>query len=53
MMVLILALARLTMQTDFLSKNVILYFIPAVFAALGVFQGIQFWRKYFRKPIDN
>jgi hypothetical protein len=53
MMVLILSLSRLTMQTAFLANNVMLYFIPTVFAVLGVFQGIQFWRKYFRKPIDN
>lgn len=53
MMVLILSLARLTMQTEFIANNVMLYFIPAVFAALGFFQGVQFWRKYFRKPIAN
>ena len=46
MMALILLLAQLTAQTEFLTKYVMLYVIPAVFVALGIFQGIKFWRKY-------
>ncbi|WP_309640231.1 hypothetical protein [Flavobacterium sp.] len=49
MMVLILSLARLTSQTEFLTKYLMLYMIPSVFITLGVYQGVQFWRKYYRK----
>ncbi len=49
MMVLILSLAQLTAQTEFLTKYVMLYIIPAIFVGLGIFQGFQFWRKYFSK----
>lgn len=46
---LILSLATLTAQTEFLTKYIMLYIIPAAFVALGIFQGIQFYRKYFLK----
>jgi threonine/homoserine/homoserine lactone efflux protein len=49
MMLLILSLSRLTSQTEFLTKNVMLYIIPAVFIALGIFQAIQFYKKYCQK----
>ena len=49
MILLILSLSRLTSQTEFLTKNVMLYIIPAVFVGLGIFQAIQFYKKYYRK----
>lgn len=47
MLALILSLHFLTSQTDFLAKYLMRYIIPFVFVGLGMYQGIQFWRKYF------
>ena len=47
MLALILSLHFLTSQTDFFAKYMMRIVIPLVFIALGLFQGIQFWRKYF------
>jgi hypothetical protein len=46
MLGLILSLHYLTSQTDFFAKYLMRFIIPAVFIGLGIFQGIQFWRKY-------
>ena len=46
MLALILSLHFLTSQTDFFSKYLMRIIIPLVFVGLGVYQGIQFWRKY-------
>lgn len=47
MLTLILSLYFVSSQTDFLAKYLMLYIIPAVFAVLGIFQGFQFWKKYY------
>lgn len=46
MLALILSLHFLTSQTDFFAKYLMRIIIPLVFVGLGVYQGIQFWRKY-------
>ena len=46
MMVLVLSLAQLTLQTEFLTKYVMLYIIPGIFAGLGIFQAVKFYNKY-------
>jgi threonine/homoserine/homoserine lactone efflux protein len=46
MLALILSLHFLTSQTDFFAKNLMRIIIPLIFVGLGVYQGIQFWRKY-------
>ena len=46
MLALILSLHFLTSQTDFLAKYLMRIIIPFVFVGLGVYQGIQFWRKH-------
>ncbi len=51
MLALILSLHFLTSQTDFLAKYLMRIIIPLVFVGLGVYQGIQFWRKYFCKGL--
>lgn len=47
MLGLILSLHYLTLQTDFFAKYLMRIIIPFVFVGLGLYQGIQFWRKYF------
>lgn len=51
MLGLILSLHFLTSQTDFLAKYLMRFIIPTVFIGLGVYQGIQFWRKYFCEAV--
>ena len=51
MLALILSLHFLTSQTDFFAKYLMRIIIPLVFVGLGVYQGIQFWRKYFCKGL--
>lgn len=51
MLALILSLHFLTSQTDFFAKYLMRFIIPFVFIGLGVYQGIQFWRKYLSKAI--
>ena len=51
MLALILSLHFLTSQTDFFAKYLMRIIIPLVFFGLGVYQGIQFWRKYFCKGL--
>ncbi len=46
MLALILSLHFLTSQTDFFAKYLMRIIIPLIFVGLGVYQGIQFWRKY-------
>jgi threonine/homoserine/homoserine lactone efflux protein len=46
MLVLILSLNVLTNQTDFLAKYLMKIIIPLVFLGLGIFQAIEFYRKY-------
>lgn len=46
MLALILSLHFLTSHTDFFAKYLMRIIIPLVFVGLGVYQGIQFWRKY-------
>jgi threonine/homoserine/homoserine lactone efflux protein len=46
MLILILSLSYITNQTDFLAKYLMKVIIPAVFIALGIYQGIKFYRKY-------
>ncbi len=53
MLVLILSLHFLTSQTDFLAKYLMRIIIPLVFVGLGVYQGIQFWRKYLCKAVGK
>ncbi|NHM08170.1 hypothetical protein G4D82_13135 [Flavobacterium sp. CYK-4] len=48
MLVLILSLAKLSSQTEFLSQNMMHYLIPAAFVLLGIYQGFQFGKKYFK-----
>ncbi len=53
MLGLIISLHFLTSQTDFFAKYLMRFIIPGVFIVLGLYQGIQFWRKYFRKAIEE
>jgi hypothetical protein len=46
MLTLILSLSYIANQTDFLANYLIKVIIPAVFVALGIYQGIKFYRKY-------
>jgi len=46
MLTLIFSLSYFTNQTNFLTKHLMKEIIPAVFAALGIYQGIKFYRKY-------
>jgi len=46
MLALILSLHFVTNQTDFLSKYLLKIIIPIVFLGLGMWQGVQFYRKY-------
>ena len=48
MLVLILSLHYFASNVDFLSKYLMQIIIPLVFVGLGVFQGIKFYRKYYR-----
>lgn len=47
MLVLILSLHYFASNVDFLSKYLMKFIIPMVFAGLGVFQGIKFYKKYY------
>ena len=53
MLALILSLHFLTSQTDFLAKYLMKIIIPLVFVGLGVYEGLQFWRKYFCKAVGK
>jgi hypothetical protein len=46
MLVLILSLSYFTTQNDFLSNYLMKLIIPLVFIALGIFQGVKFYKKY-------
>jgi len=46
MLVLIVSLNFFTNQTDFLAKYLMKAIIPLVFLGLGIYQGIQFYKKY-------
>ena len=46
MIALILSLNFFTNQTDFLAKYLMKAIIPLVFLGLGIYQGIQFYKKY-------
>jgi hypothetical protein len=48
MLALILALHYFASNVDFLSKYLMQIIIPLVFLGLGIFQGIKFYRKYYR-----
>jgi hypothetical protein len=48
MLGLILSLNYITSKTDFLANYLMLYIIPVVFLMLGIYQGIQFYRKFYR-----
>ena len=48
MLVLILSLDYLANQTDFLSKYLMKFIIPFVFAGLGIFQSYKFYKKYYK-----
>ena len=47
MLTLILALHYFTSNIDFLSKYLMQLIIPLVFLCLGIYQALQFFRKYF------
>lgn len=47
MLTLILSLSYITNQTDFLAKYLMKVIIPSVFVALGIYQGIKFYKKYY------
>jgi hypothetical protein len=47
MLTLILGLDFITSRTGFFSKYLMSVIIPLGFAAMGIYQGIQFYRKYF------
>ena len=47
MLTLILSLHYFATNVDFLSKYLMQIIIPLVFLALGIFQAIKFWRKYY------
>jgi threonine/homoserine/homoserine lactone efflux protein len=46
MLTLILSLSYIANQTDLLAKYLMGVIIPTVFVALGVYQGIKFYKKY-------
>jgi hypothetical protein len=48
MLGLILALHYFASNVNFLSEYLMKFIIPLVFFGLGVFQGIKFYRKYYR-----
>lgn len=48
MLVLILSLHYFASNVDFLSKYLMQIIIPLVFLGLGIFQGIKFYKKYYR-----
>ncbi|WP_309614582.1 hypothetical protein [Flavobacterium sp.] len=48
MLVLILSLHYFASNVDFLSKYLMQIIIPLVFVGLGVFQGVKFFKKYYR-----
>ena len=48
MLLLILGLHYFASNVDFLSKYLMQIIIPLVFAGLGIFQGIKFYRKYYQ-----
>lgn len=48
MLTLILSLHYFASNVDFLSKYLMQIIIPLVFIGFGVFQGIKFYRKYYR-----
>ena len=48
MLVLILSLNYVTQETDFLSKYLMKFIIPFVFAGLGIFQSYKFYKKYYK-----
>ena len=48
MLVLILSLHYFASNVDFLSKHLMQIIIPLVFLGLGIFQGVKFYKKYFR-----
>jgi hypothetical protein len=48
MLVLILSLHYFAHNVEFLSKYLMQIIIPLVFLGLGIFQGIKFYRKYYR-----
>jgi hypothetical protein len=47
MLGLILSLHYLTLHTNFLAKYLMRLIIPVIFIGLGIYQGFQFWRKYY------
>ena len=48
MLLLIVSLHYFASNVDFLSKYLMKIIIPLVFLGLGIFQGIKFFRKYYR-----
>lgn len=48
MLVLILSLHYFATNVEFLSKYLMRIIIPLVFLGLGIFNGIQFYKKYYR-----
>lgn len=48
MLILILSLHYFANNVEFLSKYLMKFIIPIVFVGLGVFQGIKFYKKYYR-----
>ncbi|MCF6133121.1 hypothetical protein [Flavobacterium wongokense] len=48
MLTLILSLHYFASNVEFLSKYLMQLIIPLVFLGLGIFQGIKFYRKYYR-----
>ena len=48
MLTLILSLHYFASNVDFMAKYLMQIIIPLVFLALGIFQGIKFYRKYYR-----
>lgn len=48
MLVLILSLHYFATNIDFIAKYLVKIIIPAVFLSLGIFQGIQFYKKYLK-----
>jgi hypothetical protein len=48
MLTLIVSLNYITSQTGFFSKYLMGVIIPLIFAGLGVFQGMKFYKKYYR-----
>ena len=48
MLVLILSLHYFASNVDFIAKYLLKIIIPVVFLCLGIFQGIQFYKKYLK-----